>query len=206
MLALLCLSDTVEKTWEKQYGDKLVGVTTTSLYGKSIQYDRLPNLKFVGYTKGNSVYSIPSEVTKLCSQYLKSTIGYTSSRKFIILQKAFDILNIPKEDILTSTNLIRKGLVLDKVLESIIVEPGVKIDDLFIGDKNAILIASRVLAYGADYQVTVTDPTELEPVDVNVDMTKLGIKEVDDSIFNRINEYDFILPKNGNKIKFKLLS
>jgi len=102
LLATLAFSKEVSNYYKNKYNEPLLGLTTTSLYGKSIQYDRLPDLKFVGYTKGNSVYSIPSEVTKLCSQYLKSTIGYTSSRKFIILQKAFDTLNIPKEDILTS--------------------------------------------------------------------------------------------------------
>lgn len=147
-------------------------------------------------------FPFPTEVISLPSKGLV----YPETSPLASGEITIKLLTAKEEDILTSTNLIRKGLVLDKVLESIIVEPGVKIDDLFIGDKNAILIASRVLAYGADYQVTVTDPTELEPVDVNVDMTKLGIKEVDDSIFNRINEYDFILPKNGNKIKFKLLT
>ena len=81
-----------------------MGITTTSLYGKSIQYDRLECLKFVGYTKGNSVQNIPPEVTKLCNDYLKSEFGYNYrlAKKFIILQKTFDKLNIPKEDILTS--------------------------------------------------------------------------------------------------------
>ena len=51
-----------------------------------------------------SIQNVPSEVTKLCNQYLKSEFGYNYrlAKKFIILQKAFDKLNIPKEDILTS--------------------------------------------------------------------------------------------------------
>ena len=64
-------------------------------------YDKLKELKFVGYTKGNSV---PSEVTKICNEYLKFEYGYNYklSKKFIILQKAFDNLGISKEDVLTS--------------------------------------------------------------------------------------------------------
>ena len=42
-----------------------------------------------------------------------------------------------EEDILTSPNLIKKGTVIDKLLESVIVTEGVKIDDLLVGDKNA---------------------------------------------------------------------
>ena len=53
-----------------------------------------------------------------------------------------------EEDILTSGNLIQKGIVLDKLLEALIVTEGVTLDDVLIGDKNAIMVASRVLAYG----------------------------------------------------------
>jgi len=35
LLALLCLSDTVQNDWKVRYGDTLVGVTTTSLYGNT---------------------------------------------------------------------------------------------------------------------------------------------------------------------------
>ena len=147
-------------------------------------------------------YPFPTEVISLPSKGLIYPEGHPLSTGEITIK----LLTAKEEDILTSTNLIRKGLVLDKLLESILVEPGVKIDDLFIGDKNAILIASRILAYGPEYDVTVNDPKENEPVDVKVDMTKLGIKEVDETLLNRKNEYDFTLPKSGTKIKFKLLT
>ena len=147
-------------------------------------------------------YPFPTEVISLPSKGLIYPEGHPLATGEITIK----LLTAKEEDILTSTNLIRKGLVLDKLLESILVEPGVKIDDLFIGDKNAILIASRILAYGPEYDVTVNDPKENEPVDVKVDMTKLGIKEVDETLLNRRNEYDFTLPKSGTKIKFKLLT
>lgn len=104
LLASLVFSQEVQEYFQHKYNEPLLGITTTSLYGKSIQYDRLECLKFVGYTKGNSVQNIPPEVTKLCNQYLKSEYGYNYklAKKFIILQKTFDKLNIPKEDILTS--------------------------------------------------------------------------------------------------------
>lgn len=116
------------------------------------------------------------------------------------------LLTAKEEDILTSTNLIRKGIVLDKLLESIIVDSDVNINDLVIGDKNAILIASRILAFGPEYKVTVTDPQENEPVEVTVDMSQLNTKEIDESKLNRKNEYDFVLPKSGVQIKFKLMT
>ena len=104
LLATLIFSKQVIEYFQNKYNEPLLGICTTSLYGKSIQYARLKHLKFVGFTKGNSVQSIPSDVTKLCNQYLKSEYGYNYNltKKFIILQKTFDELNIPKEDILTS--------------------------------------------------------------------------------------------------------
>jgi hypothetical protein len=75
LLALLCLSDIVEKTWEKQYGDKLVGVTTTSLYGKTktiplSQYDRLDHWKKMGWTAGSVSFETERSTRKLIQQWL----------------------------------------------------------------------------------------------------------------------------------------
>ena len=111
-------------------------------------------------------------------------------------------LTAKEEDILADTNLINKGLVLDKLLESVVVEPGVNINDLVLGDKNAILITSRILAFGTDYDVTINDPADNIPVSVTVDLSKIKIKEVDDLKLNRDNEYEFNLPRTKTPIKF----
>ena len=50
-----------------------------------------------------------------------------------------------EEDILMSQNLIKKGVVIDKLLDSLIVTEGIKQDDLILGDKNAVLVAARIL-------------------------------------------------------------
>ena len=63
-----------------------------------------------------------------------------------------------EEDILMSENLIKKGIVIDKVLDSLIVTQGVSSDDLILGDKNAVLIAARILAYGPEYTCQVSNP------------------------------------------------
>ena len=81
LLALLCLSDTVEKTWEYQYKDKLIGVTTTSLYGKTkeiplSQYDRLKHWKKMGWTAGSVSYE-PTKPTRMMIQnWLKKNHTY----------------------------------------------------------------------------------------------------------------------------------
>ncbi len=103
LLASLAFSKEIQKYFKKEYDEPLLAITTTSLYGKSVQYDRLENLKFIGYTKGNSSYKISSEVTDICRDFLKKEKGYNydKKKKFIILQRAFQILNLPKEDLLT---------------------------------------------------------------------------------------------------------
>ena len=58
-----------------------------------------------------------------------------------------------EEDILTSANLIKRGIVVEKLLEALIVDKSIKVDDLLVGDKNAILIAARILAYGKIYEL-----------------------------------------------------
>ena len=64
-----------------------------------------------------------------------------------------------EEDILTSQNLIQQGVVIDKLLESLIVDKSIKIDDMLIGDKNAILVAARISGYGPGYETSVTCPS-----------------------------------------------
>ena len=106
-----------------------------------------------------------------------------------------------EEDILTSVNLIQKGVVIEKLLESLIVDKSVKVSDLLIGDKNAILIASRILAYGKEYEV------EIEGRKVEVDLTTLKDKFIDESIVtNNANEFEFELPATKRKITFKFLT
>ena len=106
-----------------------------------------------------------------------------------------------EEDILTSANLIKNGTVVEKLLESLIVDKSIKVDDLLIGDKNAILIASRILAYGKKYTVEVGGQT------IDVDLTQLKDKKMDESkVTDGANEFEFELPATKRKLTFKLLT
>jgi transcription elongation factor Elf1 len=64
-----------------------------------------------------------------------------------------------EEDILTSRSLLKKGTAIDKLLESIIVDKNIKLQDLLVGDKNALLIAARITGYGSDYETQITCPS-----------------------------------------------
>ena len=105
-----------------------------------------------------------------------------------------------EEDILTNVNYLEQGIVIDKLLESLVVS---KIDhnELLIGDKNALLIAARVLGYGKDYDI------EYLGKPYTVDLSELKLKELDESLFEKgKNEFEFTLPTTNTVIKFKLLT
>ena len=112
-----------------------------------------------------------------------------------------------EEDILTSQNLIKKGVVLDKLLEALIVTPGVKLDDILVGDKNAIFIAARVLAYGKDYKIKFKDPSTGEDVEDTIDLTKLQDREFDFENSERGNSiFSFELPTCKKTVMWKLIT
>ena len=147
-------------------------------------------------------YEFPTEVIGLPSEGLVYPEGHPLRKGTIEIK----YMTAKEEDILASQNLIKKGIVLDKLFESVVVEKGVNINDIFIGDKNAILLATRVLGYGADYEVEITDPFTLEKQKVTIDLSKIETKDIDKSLLNSENRYSFKLPKSGKELVFKLLT
>jgi hypothetical protein len=104
------------------------------------------------------------------------------------------------EDILTNQSYIQNGTVLDKLIESLIVSK-INYGDIIVGDKNALLIAARVLGYGKDYEFTYKGEN------VTVDLSTLEPKPIDESLFTPgKNEFEYELPASGTKITFKLLT
>ena len=146
-------------------------------------------------------YDFPTEVLDLPSEgKLYPKESPLSSGRITI-----KYMTAKEEDILSSQNLIRKGVVLDKLFESIIVDK-IDINDITIGDKNAILLATRVLGYGPEYEFSFYSPLKGEVVEAKVDLSKIKTKEVDTSLFNYKNEFDYTTPIGKNKIKFKILT
>ena len=109
-----------------------------------------------------------------------------------------------EEDILTSANLIKKGVVIDRLLDSLIVTSGVKCQDLIIGDKNAIMVAARILAYGPEYICEIDNPNTGGKIQQTFNLADCPFKEVDDSINENLFECE--LPVSKQKIKFSILT
>ena len=110
------------------------------------------------------------------------------------------------EDILTNRNYIQQGTVVDKFLQAIIAS---KIDynELLVGDKNAIMVGARILAYGSKYAFKYTDKSSSTPEEIIVDLGDLKEKEIDWSLIKEgVNEFDFSLPLSKSVVTFKILS
>lgn len=106
-----------------------------------------------------------------------------------------------EEDILTNQNYIKDGTVLDKLLKSLIVSK-INFDDLIVGDKNAIMVAARVLGYGKDYTFKYNNE------EITIDLTNLESKYLDESnlIEKGTNKFKFTMPSSSTEVEFKLLT
>ena len=104
-----------------------------------------------------------------------------------------------EEDILSNQNLIEKGIVLEKLLDSLL-QGKVDTSSLVTGDKNAIFIAARVLGYGKEYKFSYNDK------EVTVDLSTVEPKPFDESIVDDNGFIEFTLPKSEVKVKFKILT
>ncbi len=150
-------------------------------------------------------YAFPTEVLSLPSKGLL----YPKDHPLSSGQIDVKYMTAKEEDILTSSNLIDKGIVIDRLLESVIAEPKIKIDDLLIGDKNALMVGTRVLGYGKEYAVSIQDPDTSLEVEHKFDLTKLNNKKVDYKLLESVkgvNKFEYELPNSGRKVEFKLLT
>jgi len=142
-------------------------------------------------------YKFPTEMVELPSKGYFYADGHPLAKGKVEVK----YMTAKEEDILTSQNLIQQGLVIDKLLQSLIVDKSIKLDDMLIGDKNAIMVAARVLGYGKDYQFTYDDEEQ------SVDLSTLEPVELDFSKFTKgKNEFNFKLPNSEREVVFKLLN
>lgn len=112
-----------------------------------------------------------------------------------------------EEDILMSKNLIQKEIVLEKLLESVIINKSIVSDDMLICDRNAAFHAIRRLAYGDEYNALVTCGRCGKESSVNIDLGKMDNKPFDfDSYKKGENNFTFTFPKCKAVITYKILN
>lgn len=146
-------------------------------------------------------FSLPTEVIELTSQGKVYDLTNPLSSGTVEMK----YMTAREEDILTNVNLLKQGLAIEKVIQSLIKSP-IKYEDLLLGDRNGLLIAARILAYGSSYSFEYFDSeTETQEV-VKIDLQNLKNKQVDYTLYGNKNEFTFELPYSKNTLTFKLLT
>lgn len=156
-----------------------------------------------------SDYKFPTEIVELPSRGLI----YPQDNPLSSGKVEMKYMTAKEEDILTTQSYIKDGSVLDRLFQSLIISNGegkpVKYVDITMGDKNAVMIAARILGYGKDYEVEIDDPTSPgnKQKDV-IDLTQFEAVEYDGSNQTELNknEFEFELPQSKRKITFLALT
>jgi len=153
-------------------------------------------------------YQFPTEVIELPSRGLIYPLDNPLASGKIEMK----YMTAKEEDILTTQSYIKDGSVLDRLFQSLIVSNGdglpIKYVDLVTGDKNAIMIAARILGYGKDYEVEITDPFSNKKQKDVIDLTQFDNKPYDGStqVAPHTNEFEFTLPRSERVVTFMAMT
>jgi len=179
---------------------------------KQVSDDQLKAMAAAQYQAGQpnnsteSANKFPTEIVELPSKGLLYSKDSTLSSGKVEMK----YMTAKEEDILTTQSYIKQGVVLDKLFKALIVGNGegkpVVYNDLLNGDKNAVMVAARVLGYGKDYEVTITTPSG-EKQKETVDLTSFDDMPFDEKLITPgVNSFEFELPTSKRKVTFKVLS
>ena len=151
-------------------------------------------------------YKFPTEIVDLPSKGLL----YPKENPLSSGKVEMKYMTANEEDIMTTPSLIKQGVVLDRLFQALIVGNGegqkIKYGDLLAGDKNAIMIAARVLGYGKDYEIAVKTPSG-EEIKETIDLSKIDNKPLNEKeITPGQNKFSLKLPVSKREIVFKILS
>jgi hypothetical protein len=115
-----------------------------------------------------------------------------------------------EEDILSSSTLLKKGIMLDRFIESILIDKSINAKSLFSGDRNAIMMSARVTGYGPEYDAKVTCPSCSVSSVYTFDLSDYGISYADDLehlglVLTDEGTYSFEAEKSKAQIEIRLL-
>ncbi len=153
-------------------------------------------------------FSVPTEIVELPSKGRYYSEVHPLHNKDSIEIK---FMTAKDEDILTSPSLLKKGIAIDRFLKNIILDNKVRVASLLSGDKNAILVASRINGFGPEYTTKVTCPSCGAASENTFDLNEVTAYEGED-----YGEYDVVptdhgtflikVPRTKFEIEVKLLT
>ena len=154
-------------------------------------------------------YVVPTEFVELPSRGRYYSEDHPLHNKEVVEIRH---MTAKDEDILTSRSLLKKGLAIDRLIQSVLVEKTFDVDSMLVGDKNAILVQSRIHAYGADYQTQALCPACSTPGSNNFDLDDVGLNYGDDwgelNVSGPTEQGTYLvgLPKSGLTAEVRLLT
>ena len=164
--------------------------------------DRYENENLIKLAKkqytDKKISKLPSEIVNIPSNGLIYSIDSPLREGHVELRHmtAYD------EDILTNSSYISEGVVLDKLIDSLIITD-VNYNDIAQVDKDGLVLNARILSYGSEYPVTFTDPKTKKQIKQTVDLSKIQSKTID---IESNDQGEFTYETESLQIKFKFLT
>ena len=151
-------------------------------------------------------FVVPTEFVELPSMGRFYAVGHPLHNQTTIEIKQ---MTAKEEDILTSRSLLKQGVAIDRVIQSIIIDKSIDVGSLLIGDKNALVIASRVSGYGNIYTTNVTCPNCQAKQEYSFDLNLADVTggEILEGVSDQGNgTFLAALPTSGLNVIFRLLN
>tara|TARA_R110001583_G_scaffold12000_3_gene53530 strand:- start:13690 stop:14508 length:819 start_codon:yes stop_codon:yes gene_type:complete len=149
-------------------------------------------------------WTVPVEAVPLPSEGKVYSPDSPLHSKSLVEIKA---MTAQEEDILSSPALIRQGTVITQLIKSCIIDKKINVDNMLLGDRNAIMISIRVTGYGSDYPADITCPACGKKSEQEFNLSDLEINRLDiDPVLPGQNLFAYKLPVTGKVVHFKFLT
>ena len=150
-------------------------------------------------------FVVPTEFVQLPSKGRFYPPGHPLHNQEMIEIKQ---MTAKEEDILTSRSLLKQGVAIDRVLQSIVIDPRIDVSSLLVGDRNAIVVSCRVSGYGSEYTTSITCPSCEAKNDYTFDLNEAAITNgvLEGVTQNGDGTFNTVLPKSNLSVDFRLLT
>jgi len=153
-------------------------------------------------------FPVPTELVDLPSRGKHYSAGHPLHEQETI---EIRFMTAKDEDILASPSLLKKGLAIDRFLQNVVVDKRINIASLLSGDKSAIIVASRINGFGAEYTTSMTCPSCASSTQASFNLDEIKTYLGDDYQDYEISETDIgthtiTLPKSRFEVEVRLLT
>jgi len=155
-------------------------------------------------TTTNLSFEVPTQFVPLPSE---GKLYNTSSNLHDQEHVEIRVMTAKDEDILTSPTLIKKGVVIDRLLQNVLIDKAININEMIRGDRDALLISLRITGYGANYETAITCPICDSNFEHTFDLSQIPIKRLEiEPLESYTNQFSYVLPISNKEVICKFLT